>query len=188
MDIDELKRAWQSQAARIDNLEERNRELYRSVRSSHIDTQRSRLLSSYVMFIVVCLLLIPFVIVSFPYLVVDKWATVAYVCAMVILTIFNSYIYMLIRKVDLTRCSVKEALSRLLLLECRRRQLRYVSMTMAVMVLAVFFYELYDVDNLSGIIGGVIGGVLGGLLGLSKEAKIKRIIRSIKQDLQDIMQ
>ena len=188
MDLDELKRTWQSQSTRIDRLEAQNRELRRCVRENKVYTKRSKLMRTYTWLLITSVVMIPFVLLAFPTLDIDMGVTIMFVVTMAGLAIANSYVYMLIKKIDPTEMSVREALSRVLYLDRTRQRIRWVSMTVAVVVVSIFFYTLYQRDGHAGLLGGIVGGIVGGILGLRKEAEIKATIRAIKADLEDALQ
>lgn len=188
MDLDELKKAWQSQSTRLERLEEQNRKLRRSVSENKLSTKRSKLLRTYTALIVVSVVMIPFVLVSFPELGLDKMFVAMFTVMFAAMSLANAYVYMLVKGIDPTQVSLREALRRVLHLETMRRRIRWVSMSLGAIVIALFFWELYNQDAHAGFLGGVVGGVVGGLVGLRKEAEIKATIRAMKADLEDALQ
>lgn len=188
MDLDELKRTWQSQSTRIDRLEEQNRELRRCVRENKVYTKRSKLMRTYTWLVIVSVLMIPFILISFPALDIDMRLAVMFVVTMGGLAIANGYVYNLIAKIDPTGMSVREALMRVLHLERMRRRIRLVSMIVSAVVVSIFFYTLYQSDGHADLLGGIVGGIVGLIVGLRKEAEIKATIRAMKADLEDALQ
>lgn len=187
MDIDQLKKTWQSQSARLDRLEEQNRELRRTVRDDKLLGRRSRLLRTYTWLIVVSVVMIPFVLLVFPYLELPLNITVMFAVTMSVLALMNSYIYRLIERIDPTAMSLRDTLAHVVGLEVSRRRIRYCSMAIGVVVVAVFLYTLYVNGEYSPLCGAVLGGVIGLVCGLRKEAEIKAQIRAMKDVLSDAL-
>ena len=76
MDIDELKKQWQSMELRIEKLEEENHRLMSSISSNRVAGLRGRLLTRYCMMIIVCIIS-PVWLLLLPYgdltLIMDKY-------------------------------------------------------------------------------------------------------------------
>lgn len=187
MDIDQLKKSWQSQSARLDRLEEQNRELRRTVRADKLLSRRSKLLRTYTWLIVTAVVMIPFVFLAFPYLELPDNVTAMFAVTMAVLALFNWYVYRLIARIDPTEMSLREALGRVVHLEVTRRRLRIWSMAIGVVVIGVFLYVLYEKEDYSPLIGAIVGGVVGLICGLRKEAEIKAQIRAMKEMLRDAL-
>lgn len=187
MDIDQLKKTWQSQSARLDRLEAQNRELRRTMREDKLLGRRSRLLRTYTWLIVLSVVMIPFVLLVFPHLELPLYISVMFAVAMSVLALMNSYVYRLIERIDPTAMSLRDMLAHVVGLEISRRRLRYCSMVIGVVVIAVFMYTLYENEEYSPMCGGVVGGVIGLVCGLRKEAEIKAQIRAMKEMLRDAL-
>jgi len=187
MDLDELKKSWQSQSARLDKLEEQNRELRRCVRENKVFTKRSKLMRTYTWLIISSVVMIPFIFLTFPVLYMPMEITVMFVATMGALAVANGYVYKLIEGIDPTCISVREALGRVLNLEKSRQRIRRVSMLVVAVVISVFLFTLYRSDSHAGLSGAIVGGILGLLIGLRKEAEIKATIRAMRSDLEDAL-
>ncbi len=187
MDLEQLKKTWQSQSVRIDRLEEQNRELCRTVRADRLLGRRSRLLRTYRWLIIAGLVTIPFILLAFPRLDIPCGVTVLFVVTMAVLALFNSYVYRLIMRIDPTAMSMRDTLARVVRLEVARRRLRRCSMAIGGVAVAFFLYVLYEKGDYSPLIGGVVGGMAGAICGLRKEAEIKAQIRAMKEMLRDAL-
>lgn len=188
MDIEELKQAWQAQTTRLDRLEQQNRELRLKLNENRIDSKRSKLLRTYTGLLWVSVLMIPAVIIAFPYLGLDWWATGAYVLGMAVLAVFNGVVYGMIRRLNLTDMTLQHALEHVLKIERTRRILRWIGMGVGAVVVVTFMYSLWIDGEHSAVIGGIVGGIAGGIVGLRKEREIKAIIRSMAADLRELME
>lgn len=187
MDLEELKKAWQSQSARLDRLEEQNLELKRSLRRNKISTNRSKLINTYRVLTVLAFVMTPVITVSFRMIGIDLWLAILYAATMLALGFANMYIYLLIRKISPGELSVREVLKNVLNLERSRHRIRMASMTVTLIVVVLFIYALCDDGDYSMMIGGILGAVIGLIIGLRKEASIKATIRAIKADLKDAL-
>lgn len=186
MDFDELKMAWKAQSQRLDKLEQQNLELQRKIGCNNISNKRAKLLSSYRIFIIVAFLMGPCVIFTFPILDLPNWIALSYAAVMVMLGIFNCYIYNMIRKINLATMTTKEALEQVIKLDKRRQQLRVVGCIIAAILMILFFRELWLRDEPSGIVGGAVGGIIGAIVGIKKEREIRAMIRSMQADLEEL--
>ena len=106
---------------------------------------------------------------------------------MSVLALMNSYVYRLIERIDPTAMSLRDTLAHVVGLKVSRRRIRYCSMAIGVVVVAVFLYTLYVNGEYSPLCGAVLGGVIGLVCGLRKEAEIKAQIRAMKEMLSDAL-
>ncbi|MDE6084771.1 MAG: hypothetical protein K2G40_00005 [Muribaculaceae bacterium] len=186
IELEELKKSWQSQSARIDRLENENARLRRKVEGSRINGSRGKLLRTYRVLCIVSLVMMPFCIMSFPRLDIPSYLTVVFAIFFAQATLVNFYVYMRIREIDITKVSVKDALEMVISLTRLRQRLRLLEMVLALPVIVLFFLALYQNDSY-GLIGGIFGGVIGGIVGLKKEFEIRGLLRSMQSDLEELL-
>ena len=186
MDIDDLKRAWQSQIMRIDKLEEQNKQLKERLLDKSLKSNRAKLLSTYRWLLLIGLLMVPFTIVSFSHLELSPIAVWTMVAYFLLMSVANVYVYYLIYDIDMTNHSVCDNLQRVINLQLKRHRIRIGSCILGIVIISIFFYYISQ-DDPSLVIGGIIGGIVGGLIGLRKEREIKAMISSMKKDLEDAL-
>ena len=187
MDFDELKKSWQEQSVRIERLEKQNRYLTQQVRFSSLATKRSKLLRDYRILVIVAILMLPFIVMSFPIIGVTSRTEVFFMFGMAALVVINAYILFYIKSIDITRLSVRDALTKVFALERKRLILRYVSIAIAVCIISMMLYDLYFIGEIAAITGACVGGVVGAILGLRKEMEIRAIIKDMREDLEDAL-
>lgn len=187
MDLEELKKAWQSQSARLDKLEAQNLELKLSLRRNKITTNRSKLMNTYRALMIIAFVMVPVVFISFSKLGIADWLTFVYAATLLLLGFANTYVYLLIQKIRPGELSLRETLRTVLELEKTRHNIRVVSIFVVIIVMVLLLYSLCDNGDYAPAIGGLTGGIIGMIIGLRKEAHIKAMIRSIKEDLRDAL-
>ncbi len=185
MELEELKRSWKEQSARLDKLEIQNAELRRKLDSSRISGSKGKLMRIYRALMIVSLVMIPFTLISFHTLLMPFYVNIIMAAFFAQCAIVNFYVLMLIKEIDITRVSVKDALSMVINLMNVRHRLRIVEFVLMVPVLVLLVYTM--LPETSMLIGGICGGVLGSIVGLKKEFEIRALLRGMRADLEDLL-
>ena len=186
MELEDLKKSWQSQSARIDRLEAENARLRRNIEGSRVNGSRAKLLRTYRVLCIVALFMFPGCFFSLTQLDIPQYVVTIFALFFAQAALVNFYVYMRIKEIDLTRVSVKETLEMVISITKLRQRLRIVEIVLALPVIILFFLSLYHSDSY-GLIGAVFGGVAGGIIGLRKEFEIRALLRSMQADLEDLL-
>ena len=131
MDIDELKKQWQSMELRIEKLEEENHRLLSSISSNRVAGLRSRLLIRYCMMIIVCIISPVWLLLLDNVFDVGPVANVCYALFFMITAVANGYVYYLIRKIDMSTMTIKEALTAATNVDIVRRRMKILGWVLA---------------------------------------------------------
>ncbi len=179
MNIDDLRANWNS----IDipaGMCRPVQELERRIVSSNVTTLRSRLLHIYVLLGVMCLMgvlfMIPFV-KDLPRLVVC--ADVFYV----VVSGINFYMSSLVRRIDYSRMTVKEALEAVYKVERYKIRARMCTIVMAVPLICYMIFSFAHLYGEVVLFGCACGAVLGGVIGIIIHRRMMSVLREMRRQL-----
>lgn len=185
MDIDELKKQWQSMELRIEKLEEENHRLMSSISSNRVAGLRGRLLTRYCMMIIVCIISPVWLFLLDNVFYVGQVANVCYALFFMITAVANGYVYYLIRKIDLSTMTIKEALTAATNVDIVRRRMKILGWVLAMPLLVILFYAFYEVGRDEIIYGAWVGLVIGAICGGIYERNTRQLIRQMRQTLAE---
>ena len=185
MDLEELKRTWQSQNERIDKLEEQNQRLRARLQSNSLNGYREKLLNTYMVFVVVSVIMIPFCLLILPEIEIDRQMTYLLAGYFVLMGMANAYVYSLIRRIDPGNQTICENLQRVVNVQSTRRYIKMWSLPIVLVTVGAFLYHLRSFEGL--IEGGVVGGIVGGIVGYKQDLKIKKMLHAMRADLEDAL-
>ena len=185
MDLEDLKQTWQSQNERIDKLEEQNQHLRERLRRNSMSGHREKLLNTYMIFIVVTVVMIPFSLLVLPDIGIDPLITYMLAAYFVIMGVANAWVWSLIRRIDPANQTLCENLQRVVNVQTTRRAIKICSIPLVLVTVGVFLYHLRTIEGC--IEGGIIGGIVGGIVGYRQDCKIRKMLREMRADLEDAL-
>lgn len=183
MDIDELKRQWQSMELRVEQLEGDNRRLQSRIIGDRFTGLRGKLLTRYRVMIAVCVISPVWLLLIDDIFEVGTLINICYASFFIITAVCNWRVYSLLRKIDYTSMTVKEVLTATTNMEIMRHRMKRLSWVLAIPLLVMLFYTFYATGNNGLIYGAWVGLALGGIVGTIIDRKTRRIIRSMRQTL-----
>ncbi|MDE5608549.1 MAG: hypothetical protein K2I64_06420 [Muribaculaceae bacterium] len=185
IDFEQLKRQWAEQSARIERLEAQNEKLRHKLSSSSNMTLRDKLIRDYKIFLFVSIILVPITFSTFPLCDFPWMMTVSFALLFALESIANGYILKLLKDIDFTSQTTREALTRVIHLQKSRSRLQIIFITLTIPVLTYGFYVFGTIDK-DMIWSGLLGGIFGGIIGAIKDRQIRQIIRRMKAELEEM--
>ena len=185
MDIDELKKQWQSMELRVEQLEKDNRRLMTRISRDRFAGLRGKLMARYRLMIIVCVISPVWMLLLEDVYGVGRVLNVCYASFFVITALANAYIYYLFHKIDYSIMTVKEALTATTHLEITRYRLRMLGWLMVVPLLVMMFQAFYETGQDEVINGAWFGLILGAIVGTIFDLKTRRLIRQMRHTLTE---
>lgn len=185
MDIDELKKQWQSMELRVEQLEKDNRRLMTRISRDRFAGLRGKLMARYRLMIIVCVISPVWMLLLEDVYGVGRVLNVCYASFFVITALANAYIYYLFHKIDYSIMTVKEALTATTHLEITRCRLRMLGWLMVVPLLVMMFQAFYETGQDEVIYGAWFGLIIGAIVGTIFDRKTRRLIRQMRQTLTE---
>ncbi|MDE7386252.1 MAG: hypothetical protein K2N28_03850 [Muribaculaceae bacterium] len=185
MDLDDLKRTWQSQNERIDKLEEQNQRLRERMRRNSLSGHREKLLNTYLIFIITTVVMIPFSLLVLPEICIDGIITYMLAAYFVVMGVANAWVWSLIRRIDPANQTVCENLQRVVNVQSTRRVIKICSIPLVLVTMGVLLYHLRPIEGC--LEGGIAGGIVGGIVGYRQDCKIRKMLREMRADLEDAL-
>ena len=102
-----------------------------------------------------------------------------------ITAVANGYVYYLIRKIDMSTMTIKEALTAATNVDIVRRRMKILGWVLAMPLLVILFYAFYEVGRDEIIYGAWVGLVIGAICGGIYERNTRQLIRQMRQTLAD---
>lgn len=185
IDFEQLKRQWLEQSSRIDRLEAQNEMLRPKLSTSSNMTLRDKLMRDYRIFLLISIVFIPLTFGLFPVCDFPWSMTMSFTTLFALEAIGNAYIIRLIHNIDFTAQTTREALRRVIHLQKTRSRMQILFITLTIPVVSYAFYVFGTIDK-SMLWSGIAGGVIGGIIGTIKDRQIRRIIKQMKAELEDM--
>lgn len=183
MDIDELKKQWQSMELRVAQLEQDNRRLLSRISSDRTMGLRQKLMNRYRAMVAVCVFSPVWISLMDNLYDISLWIDVCYTLFFLVMAVANGYVYMFIRRINHSTMSVKDALIAATNLEIMRRRLNILGYVLAIPLLAIMFYAFYEIGKPEIIYGAWTGLAIGCVCGLIYERKNRNLIKDLRQTL-----
>lgn len=185
MDIDELKKQWESMELRIDQLEKDNKRLLSRISNDKVRGVRKKLQTRYFVLIVLCVVSPVWMLLLNEMYYIDIEILIIYTFFFVVMTVVNSYIYNLIGKVDCSSMTIKEALMAVTKVEETRRRGQLLGWILAVPLVIILFRVFSEMGHPEVLYGASVGLVIGGIYGYIFDRKTRRLIKELRQTLAD---
>lgn len=185
MELEDLKKSWQEQTARLDKLEQQNAELRLKLNSNRLSGSKGKLQRIYRSLTIMSIVMIPISLITFKAIGIPYYVNIMMAAYFAQSAVVNFYVLMLIKEIDITRVSVKDALAMVINIFKTRRRLRIVECILVIPLMFMLFYSF--ISDSSAIVGAIVGGVTGGIVGLKKEFEIRALLRDMQADLQDLL-
>lgn len=185
MDLDEMKRSWQSLETRVSRLENENTRLSEKLRKSSAGSLKHRLQRNCVL--MMCFgLLAPSIMIPIRDEIGFSLRFIAvYTAFCWLMAALDFYLYYRLKRIDLNVLTVKDACLQAARFGVLRQRLWLLSVTLLVPVLFYLFYEIVRFDDVYMLVGAAAGGLIGLIAGLRKDRKIRRMIRDFCRSLED---
>lgn len=179
MDIDELKKSWQSLDSKLDGMKTQIDELRHGKTLGHRDS----IMRKYKVLFMVCLMMIFVSINLCSKPEVGNVMGILLAIYFAIHAVLGFIIHSRFSKIDYSRMNIKELLIEVTNAHILRSRFKIAGYCMMVPVLVALLGKLY-VENVHMFYGGVIGGIIGLIVGLAIDRKIERQIREMKENLR----
>lgn len=185
MEIDELKKQWQSLKIKVDSLEADNRRLASELANGRIQTTRSKLVRLYrisgVAGFVLPLLAPLMVKIGF-----EGWLAVVYGAYGILLGCLNLCFAWSIENARLIDAPVVEALRKAILIRRRQVAIRTFGIVLGIPVLVSMFMQAADNSGVAMIEGMVAGLVVGVIIGVKKAFEANRLGKSLQEEIESV--
>lgn len=184
MELEELKNKWQHLSVRTDVLENDNRRLASELAKGRIQTAQRSLVDFYVKMgwagmLVVALAPMIYVSLEFP-----LWVAIVYGLFGLLMSVLNFRFSRRIARTDYFSMPVVSALSLVVDLRKKQKQLRALGLLLCLIVLGSLGWSALDVSNESIYIGFIAGLALGIPLAIIKMRRAVRLARKLQEELE----
>lgn len=183
MEIDELKKQWQSLRVRVDSLEADNRRLASELAAGRIQTTRSKLVRLYRLN-GLCGFLLPLLAPLMVKIGFEDWLAIVYGVYGILLGCLNLWFSWSIGKADLIGTPVVEAVSKAIAIRKRQNVIRIVGIVFGAPVIASMFMQAADKSPDSMLAGMGAGLIVGLLIGIKKARQASKLGKSLQQEIE----
>ena len=187
MNIDELKSQWKSMELRIDRLEKDNKNLLSRISNERMKSVREKLLARYRALIIVCIFSPLWMVLMNELYQVDVEVSIVYAFFFLVMALANFYMCKLIKKVDCSKLTIKEALIAVTKVEETRQKVKLLGWIFGLPLIIIMFDVFKEMGHPEIIYGACVGLVIGGVVGYLVERKTRRLIRELRQTLADAL-
>lgn len=181
-----MRRAWQS--AQIDNerLAAENRRLAYQLASGRVNSSLRRLRNEYIAVTAIAVIL-PFLAPTLVYVLgMPVWCAVVYALFGVVMVIVNGAFARWLDSLDLMSMSVRQALGCTDTLLSRQRTVRYIGIVGGCVVIGSIAFCAADFADGYILVGFGVGLIIGLIIGYIKHLHMKRLARSIRDELASL--
>ncbi len=187
MDLDQLQKQWQNLDVKPASAPD--------IKSGARSAARHGMLNLnerlYRRMLISCFSCILSIVMIWPFAVLigaSEITVVCYIVFFIIMSLTYAGLANRISRNSYLTMPVVEAVKEVARREILMRRVKLMGRVLSIPVLALIFLEIYrdsQVTGDSGIIGGIVGGAVGLVVGLRYERSNRRIIRQIRQTLED---
>lgn len=186
MDIEQLKKQWQSLDTRTEKLQADTAAVARRIANGDIRSTQGKLARTYRANIFVAATLIPIGIFMLPDLGIGNVAVALYCIFGAIMAVVNAVMYRNISSVPLTSLPVVHAIAKAMSFARQRRLQLWVSIPAGALLTGMLLLEFLDHSETALFAGGAVGVVVGALIGWTKCRRQSRYLRTLMQELRSI--
>ncbi|MBR6519717.1 MAG: hypothetical protein IKT77_01885 [Paludibacteraceae bacterium] len=187
MNIDELKSQWKSMELRIDRLEKDNKQLLSRISNERMKSVREKLLARYRALIIVCIFSPLWMVLMNNLYHIDIEVSIVYAFFFYVMALANFYMCKLIKKVDCSKLTIKDALIAVTKVEEYLRKFQFLGWILGFPLIIIMFDVFKDMGHPEIIYGACVGLVIGGIIGYFYDRKTRRLIRELRQTLADAL-
>lgn len=183
MDIDKLKKQWQSMELRIEQIEKDNKRLLARISNDRVKGVRKKLLTRYLALVALCVISPAWILLFNEHYRVDVDVLIIYTFFFLVMGLVNWYIYKLIDGIDCSVMTTKEALTAVTKVEETRSKGKLLGWILAVPLVIILFRVFSEMGRPEVIYGAYFGLIVGGICGYIFDRKTRRLIRELRQTL-----
>ena len=183
MNIEDLRRSWNTLDNRVDELEESTRELERRITANRITTSRDKLKTIARNLAIACFAAI---MTSFPLWKMSSTMVLILCVFFLVMGGIQVHTYLMTDAVNLSRMTVAEALKSVYELEQMRWRKRAFGMITGIPLLLYMLYFFHSIDEPVIFYGGCTGVAIGATIGLIINHRNVELLKEMKRELEDI--
>lgn len=183
MNIEDLRRSWNTLDNRVDELEESTRELERRITANRITTSRDKLKTIARNLAIACFAAI---MTSFPLWKMSSTMVLILCVFFLVMGGIQVHTYLMTDAVNLSRMTVAEALKSVYELEQMRWRKRAFGMITGIPLLLYMLYFFHSIDEPVIFYGGCTGVAIGATIGIIINHRNVELLKEMKRELEDI--
>ena len=183
MNIEDLRRSWNTLDNRVDELEESTRELERRITANRITTSRDKLKTIARNLAIACFAAI---MTSFPLWKMSSTMVLILCVFFLVMGGIQVHTYLMTDAVNLSRMTVAEALKSVYDLEKMRWRKRAFGMITGIPLLLYMLYFFHSIDEPVIFYGGCTGVAVGATIGLIINHRNVELLKEMRRELEDI--
>ncbi len=186
MDLDNLREQWKSLNIKVEDLQVENMRLRHDKQTNKVTSINRRLIARIRNMLLVCCLAPIFIIYMKNEIALTTATIVCYVSYFIIIGAAHGYLLWRLSTRDYLSMPIAAAIKEAATLELYRKRMRMWSYIMAAPVIFMLMMDIYKYGYPGALISGIIGGLAGLAIGLRLEYTNRKLMRQIRQLLDQI--
>lgn len=186
MDLDNLREQWKSLNIKVEDLQVENMRLRHDIQTNKVISINRRLIARIRNMLLVCCLAPIFIIYMKNEIALTTATIVCYVSYFIIIGAAHGYLLWRLSARDYLSMPIAAAIKEAATLELYRKRMRMWSYIMAAPVIFMLMMDIYKYGYPGALISGIIGGLAGLAIGLRLEYTNRKLMRQIRQLLDQI--
>lgn len=186
MDLDNLREQWKSLNIKVEDLQVENMRLRHDIQTNKVTSIKRRLIARIRNMLLVCCLAPIFIIYMKNEIALTTATIVCYVSYFIIIGAAHGYLLWRLSTRDYLSMPIAAAIKEAATLELYRKRMRMWSYIMAAPVIFMLMMDIYKYGYPGALISGIIGGLAGLAIGLRLEYTNRKLMRQIRQLLDQI--
>ncbi len=186
MDLDNLREQWKSLNIKVEDLQVENMRLRHDIQTNKVTSINRRLIARIRNMLLVCCLAPIFIIYMKNEIALTTATIVCYVSYFIIIGAAHGYLLWRLSTRDYLSMPIAAAIKEAATLELYRKRMRMWSYIMAAPVIFMLMMDIYKYGYPGALISGIIGGLAGLAIGLRLEYTNRKLMRQIRQLLDQI--
>ncbi|HUN21195.1 MAG TPA: hypothetical protein PLT34_08065 [Muribaculaceae bacterium] len=186
MDLDNLREQWKSLNIKVEDLQVENMRLRHDIQTNKVTSINRRLIARIRNMLLVCCLAPIFIIYMKNEIALTTATIVCYVSYFIIIGAAHGYLLWRLSARDYLSMPIAAAIKEAATLELYRKRMRMWSYIMAAPVIFMLMMDIYKYGYPGALISGIIGGLAGLAIGLRLEYTNRKLMRQIRQLLDQI--
>lgn len=186
MDLDNLREQWKSLNIKVEDLQVENMRLRHDIQTNKVTSINRRLIARIRNMLLVCCLAPIFIIYMKNEIALTTATIVCYVSYFIIIGAAHGYLLWRLSTRDYLSMHIAAAIKEAATLELYRKRMRMWSYIMAAPVIFMLMMDIYKYGYPGALISGIIGGLAGLAIGLRLEYTNRKLMRQIRQLLDQI--
>lgn len=186
MDLDNLREQWKSLNIKVEDLQVENMRLKHDIQTNKVTSINRRLIARIRNMLLVCCLAPIFIIYMKNEIALTTATIVCYVSYFIIIGAAHGYLLWRLSTRDYLSMPIAAAIKEAATLELYRKRMRMWSYIMAAPVIFMLMMDIYKYGYPGALISGIIGGLAGLAIGLRLEYTNRKLMRQIRQLLDQI--